>query len=449
MPRKQKPLIVIGHKNPDTDSICSALAYARYKTDVAGEPAQAWRAGNVNPQTQFVLTRFETESPPLATDVRARLEDIMIPREQLIILTERDTVEKACDLLTQNNFAFLPVADNGRYLGKITALKLVGVLRHIAAECRHGEDLEKSERDLLAGGIGPLLDREHLTFKPDDVLRDVLREISNYNEGGFIIRDNQGSLCGVVTRRDFITESRLKVVLVDHNETAQSVDGIEEADVVEILDHHRLGSRTTALPITFINRVVGSTCTIVADLYRTNNATPPSRDAGLMLSGMLSDTVVLRSPTTTKLDKDIATWLAGLCKVDIAEYGQQMFAAGSSLEGMNPKKIIGRDQKIYTEGNRKFSLSQFETVGFSEILQMKSGLAEELERINEAEKCSFSCLMITDVTRETSLLVIRGEARVINAIAYPRLEPDLFEMRDVLSRKKQVLPYFVDLLQKI
>src|SRR6185369_798328 len=122
MPRKQKPLIVIGHKNPDTDSICSALAYARYKTDVADEPAQAWRAGNVNPQTHFVLTRFETESPPLATDVRARLEDIMIPREQLIVLTERDTVEKACDLLTQNNFAFLPVADNGRYLGKITAL---------------------------------------------------------------------------------------------------------------------------------------------------------------------------------------------------------------------------------------------------------------------------------------------------------------------------------------
>src|SRR5271157_3141459 len=140
MPRSQKPLIVIGHKNPDTDSICSAIAYARFKTEVIREEASPRRAGNVNPQTQFVLQRFETESPPLATDVRSRIEDIMIPREDLITLREEDTMEKACDLLTENHFSFLPVVDAAdACIGKLTALRLVGVLRQVAAGCNDDE----------------------------------------------------------------------------------------------------------------------------------------------------------------------------------------------------------------------------------------------------------------------------------------------------------------------
>jgi manganese-dependent inorganic pyrophosphatase len=450
MPRSQKPLLVIGHKNPDTDSICSALAYARFKTEVMKEEATARRAGNVNPQTQFVLTRFETESPLLATDVRSRIEDIMIRREDLVTLKEKDTLERACDLLTTNHFSFLPVVDSrDQCIGKLTALRLVGVLRSLAKGCVDDAPMDESEKKLLAGTVSALVDREHQTFPADAVVRDVLREIGRSNEGGFIIQDDDKHLQGVITRVNFISENRLRVVMVDHNEVGQAVDGIEEAEVVEIIDHHRLGARTTALPITFINRVVGSTCTIVADLYRTSGATPPARDAGLMLSAMLSDTLVLRSPTTTRLDRDISGWLAGFAKVDIEHYGSEMFAAGASLEGMDPRKLIGRDQKIYTEGERRFSLSQFETVGFAPILAMKDALAEELERIIEVEKCSFACLMITDVTRETSLLLSRGESRVLHAISYPEREENLFEMKDVLSRKKQVLPYFVDLLKTL
>jgi manganese-dependent inorganic pyrophosphatase len=164
---------------------------------------------------------------------------------------------------------------------------------------------------------------------------------------------------------------------------------------------------------------------------------------------MLSDTLVLRSPTTTRLDREISGWLAGLAGVDVETFGGEMFAAGASLEGIDPKKLIGRDQKVYTEGDRRFSLSQFETVGFAPILVMKDALAAELERIVEVEKCSFACLMITDVTRETSLLLCRGEARVLGAISYPKREENLFEMIDVLSRKKQLLPYFVDLLKTL
>jgi manganese-dependent inorganic pyrophosphatase len=450
MPRSQKPLIVVGHKNPDTDSICAALAYAHYKTEVAGEEAAARRAGNVNPQTQFVLARFETEGPPLVTDVRSRIEDIMIPREELIVLAEQDSLAKACDLLTANHFSFLPVIDGcGACIGKVSALQLVGVLRRLAAGCSEEEPISREDRTLLSGTVAALVDRAHKTFRPEDVVRDVQREISRSNEGGFIIQDANGMLQGVITRINFIQENRLRVVMVDHNEVGQAVDGIEEADVVEIIDHHRVGARPTTLPITFINRVVGSTCTIVADMFRASGRTPPKTVAGLMLSAMLSDTLVLRSPTTTPLDRDLAVWLAGISGVDVEKHGEEMFAAGASLEGMDPKKIVARDQKIYAEGDRRFSLSQVETVGFGPLLAMKQGLAEELERVNEVEKCAFSCLMITDVTRETSLLLCRGEPRVLGAISYPRREEGMFEMKDVLSRKKQVLPYFVDLLKTL
>ncbi|MGA2765179.1 MAG: DHHA2 domain-containing protein [Spirochaetia bacterium] len=450
MPRSAKPLIVVGHKNPDTDSICAALTYARLKTEVFREEAAPRRAGNVNPQTQFVLSRFETESPPLITDVRSRIEDIMIPREDLITLTERDSLQKACSLLTENRFSFLPVIDGGNAcLGKLTTLRLVSVLAGLVARCRDDEPIGESDRNLLAGSVGALVDRDHTTFTPEALVKDVQRAIGKSNEGGFIIVGEKGRLEGVITRVNFLAENRLRVVMVDHNEVGQAVDGIEEADVQEIIDHHRLAARTTSLPITFINRVVGSTCTIIADLYRTAGKVPPARDAGLMLSAMLSDTVILRSPTTTALDREIAGWLAELSGADIEKHGAEMFAAGSSLEGMDAKKIIERDRKVFTEGERRFSLSQFETVGFGHIMDMKAQLAEVLDGILTSEGCSFAGLMITDVSREMSLLLCRGEARVLGAISYPRTEETLFELKGILSRKKQVLPYFVDLLKTL
>jgi len=450
MPRNQKPLIVVGHKNPDTDSICAALAYARLKTEVFHEEAVPRRAGNVNPQTQFVLSRFETESPPLVTDVRSRIEDIMIPREDLISLTEKDSLKKACDLLTTNRFSFLPVvAPDGTCLGKLTTLRLVSVLSGLVARCRDDEPIRAADRDLLTGTIGDLVDREHTTFSSDALVKDVLRAIGKSNEGGFIIVGEKGRLEGVITRVNFLTENRLRVVMVDHNEVGQAVDGIEEADVQEIIDHHRVAARTTSLPITFINRVVGSTCTIIADLYRTAGRAPSAHDAGLMLSAMLSDTVILRSPTTTPLDRDLASWLAQLCGADVEKHGAEMFAAGASLEGMDAKKIIERDRKVFTEGDRRFSLSQFETIGFGHILALKGDLAEVLDGILATESCAFAGLMITDVSREMSLLLCRGELRVLGAISYPRTEENLFEMKGILSRKKQVLPYFVDLLKTL
>jgi manganese-dependent inorganic pyrophosphatase len=289
----------------------------------------------------------------------------------------------------------------------------------------------------------------HPTYRPEDQVRAVLRDITGRNAGGFIVLDDDGRLKGVITRENFLTENRFRVVMVDHNEIAQAVDGMDQAEVVEILDHHRLANRSTSAPVTFINKTVGSTATLIAEQYRHAGSSPPPRDAGLLLSALLSDTVILKSPTTTPLDTRLAGWLAEIARLDMEAYGQEMFAAGSELEGYDAKAIIGRDQKTYQEGDWRFSVSQIETVGFGLLLSKKADLFDELASMVKAGGLTFACLMATDVTRESSLLLIRGDPRVSAAITYPRREDGVFEMKDVLSRKKQALPYLLDMLRKI
>ncbi len=442
-------LLVIGHKNPDTDSVCSAIAYAAYKSDVGAERAEAFRAGNLNEQTRFVLSHFGIESPPLLTDVYPRIGDIMIPRSECVTLTEEDSLDAASTQITGRSFSFLPVVDGeDRCVGRITAIRLAGLLREIAGRACDDPPAVAAAA-LLAAPIRALVDREHTVFRPEDMVRDVQRQIAQRNEGGFIIVDGDGRLQGVLTRVNFLREARRRVVMVDHNELAQAVDGMEEAEVVEIIDHHRLGNTTTRSPITFINRTVGSTATIVADMYRTAGAAPPQAHAGILLAALLSDTMILRSPTTTDLDREIAAALASACGEDIDGFGRAMFAAGAALEGRSPSQIVRQDRKSYAEAGHRFSVSQVESVGFAPLLELREELLAELERMREAEQLSLACLMVTDVTRETSLLLAAASPRILGLITYPRREEGAFEMKGVLSRKKQVLPWVLDLLNKV
>jgi manganese-dependent inorganic pyrophosphatase len=449
MGKSHSPTIVIGHKNPDTDSICSAIVYARFKTNTLGENARAYRAGNINPQTLFVLSRFETETPPLITDVYPKIEDIMIPREDLITLTPWDSVSRATEILTDLHFSFLPVVnEQNQCVGTISTRRMAAILKDLSS-LENVDELGAAARKAVSAPIREYVEVPHPTFKPGDLVRAVLREIAGHNEGGFVILNDEGRLVGVITRVSFLEESRLRVIMVDHNELSQAVDGMEEADVVEIIDHHRLANRSTRAPVTFINKTVGSTATIISELYKNAGACPTRNEAGLLLSALLSDTVILKSPTTTPVDVQMSSWLEEISGIKIESYGEEMFAAGAALEGMDAKQVIGQDQKLYTEGDRKFSVSQIETVGFRGVLGRKAEFFSELERIVQAGDLAFACLLATDVTRETSLLLIRGHPRIISAITYPRKEDNLFEMKDVLSRKKQVLPYFIDVLKKI
>lgn len=548
MTSNESPLMVIGHKNPDTDSICSAIAYAHYKREVAGVPALPYRAGNLNPQTSFVLDHFGVDHPELVTSLLPKLSDIMIQGQDLLALGEDDTLGEAQEIIVQRRFAFLPVtSETGTYAGKISALRLAGLTGELGDLCRQpdltvrfqrfvesiggrvmsgeapavfrgrlflpgmgdstpaADDTavlavlpDSSEAGLAAacdqgaglivicsfGQLGspsmarlrqqaacvvttarPVLDvaarlclsmplrdfleRQHPTFLPSDTVREVRNQIRKSNEGGFMVVDDNGFIRGVITRLSFVSDWRFRVALVDHNELSQAVDGIEEASVEEIIDHHRLGYRSTDQPITFINKVVGCTCTIIAELYRNARRNPPAEIAGLMLAAILSDTVILQSPTTTPLDQEMAQWLAELAGEDLTTFGARMFAAGCAVEGMDPHTVIRQDLKVYEESGWKLGVSQMETVGFEAFKDMSHDLALELARAREESGCHFSCLMVTDITSSSSLLLCTGETRIIDGITYPRLSEKLFEMTGVLSRKKQMMPYLTDLVRQL
>jgi manganese-dependent inorganic pyrophosphatase len=442
-------LLVIGHKNPDTDSVCSAIAYAAFKSAVAGEPAQAFRAGNINGQTRFVLARFGVASPPLLTDVYPRVSDIMIPRAECLTVGPDSPLEAAAEMITARGFSFVPVVDrDDRCRGRVTAVRLVGLLRTVAGRSCDGPPGEAAAA-LLAAPIGGLVEDEYAVFRPGDLVRDARRQAAQRSEGGFVVVGEDGKLQGVLTRRSFLRENRSRVILVDHNEPAQSVDGVEEADVVEIIDHHRLGNRTTRAPITFINRTVGSTATIVADIYAAAGAAPPPSHAGILLSALLSDTMILRSPTTTPADRAAAERLSRICGEDAESLGRALFAAGAGLEGRQPSEVVRQDRKKYDEAGHRFSVSQAESVGFGPVLDARAGLLAELERVREAEELSLACLMVTDVTREGSLLLAVGAPRILGMISYPRRAEGAWEMAGVLSRKKQALPWLIDLLSRV
>jgi len=235
--------------------------------------------------------------------------------------------------------------------------------------------------------------------------------------------------------------------MVDHNEIGQAVDGIQDADVIEIIDHHRLGNAPTSLPITFINRTVGCTSTIIAEMYRDHGLNPGPSMAGLMLSAILSDTVILRSPTTTESDRRIAKWLAEEAKVELETYGSEMFAAGSALNDVSAEDIVNRDMKGYDEHGWKFSISQVETVGMAFFADRRPEVQAALEASLDTHRRDFAGLMVTDITRDTSVLLFVGDDRVRQALPYPERNEHLFEMKTVLSRKKQALPAILDCLR--
>lgn len=539
-----KPLIVVGHQNPDTDSICSAIGYARYKSQVQDVPARACRAGNINEQTRFALQRFGAPAPDLLTDVHPRISDIMIGSDVLYILRPEQPLAEAKEIILKNRFSFLPVADaQGTCLGKITTLRLASLLddlgtlsdrEHVRVDlrclaklsgarptglptapaqgrfvfdattaglkaselrnaivlCRYGEletvltrkpqvavvcteeRLTKDHRRIgaennvhllpvpvglpraavnlcLSMPVEAFIEPAGPTFEATATVRDVEREVNKYNEGGFIITDDADRIVGVVTRVSFMSDPRFSVALVDHNEFSQAVVGIEHAKVVEIIDHHRIGTQSTTEPITFINRVVGSTCSIVADLFRQSRRTIGKETAGLLISGLLSDTVILKSPTTTEFDRKMATWLAQRADVEIEQFGRDLFAAGSAIESLSAAQIVGQDQKGYSESGYSFSVSQIEMIGFTAFWERSDELRQGVAALGAKHDLDFACLMVTDITGNSTLLVVAGSQEIMNRIDYPLLSAGVYEMQGVLSRKKQVLPYLIELLRDL
>jgi manganese-dependent inorganic pyrophosphatase len=263
------------------------------------------------------------------------------------------------------------------------------------------------------------------------------------------VLDSEGQTVGILSKTDFLKTVTRKLILVDHNELSQAVQGADEVEIIEIIDHHRIGALTTHQPILFRNEPVGSTSTIVADCFFRHDVELPKPIAGLLLAGLVSDTLNLTSPTTTARDAEILRKLEKIADVNAREFTEKLFASGSLLTLKTAPKAITTDCKEYTEGRETFSVAQIEEIGFDQFWKRKEELLEALTKYCDRGKYQFSALLVTDVTTQNSLLVVAGDEGFVAQIDYPKLEPGIFDLREVVSRKKQLLPYLTHCLKRM
>lgn len=543
--------LVIGHKNPDMDAICSALAYAEFKKAAGDENVVAARCGNTNERIDFALGKFGFEAPVFVTGVQPRVEDVM---ERGVICVRRDEpVYEALTRIGEKRFRGLPVVDqDGRCLGLISGFKIsqylfpprervadarevhaslsditetiggkliagrperdtrrfvlvvaamhtdsfqrrLALLDHektvlivgdrwniqqIAIEAgvhalivtgnmpvsddivqlarERGTEVISSPHDtattvLLARSAlraeGMILD-EYLSLSPETPLAEAQREVALSPQFAFPVLDHDGKLAGIISKSDFLKPVPRQLILVDHNELSQAVDGADEVPIVEILDHHRIGAAPTETPILFMNRPLGSTCTIVATLYQQAGLTLSKNLAGLLMCGLLSDTLNLTSPTTTDVDRAVMKELSRISGVDPADLASEIFSVGSPLLTMSADQAVAADCKEYEERGQRFSVAQIEELSFASFEERKAALFEALEAHRAAHRYLFCALLVTDVNTQNSILLVCGAASFTRLIDYPEAGEGAWRLDGVVSRKKQLLPYLTGLLAR-
>ena len=291
------------------------------------------------------------------------------------------------------------------------------------------------------------INREFLSFPEHASLSSVRHEATASGYHVFPVVDPAGRTVGVLSKTDFLKTVNRKLILVDHNELSQAVPGADQVEILEIIDHHRIGALTTSQPILFRNEPVGSTSTIVADSFFRLGIELPAAIAGLLLAGVVSDTLNLTSPTTTSRDVEVLRRLEGLAQVNAREFTEKLFASGSLLTLKSAPQAITTDCKEYREGLLAFSVAQIEEIGFDQFWRRKDELLTALEQYRARGSYHFSALLVTDVVSQNSLLVVAARDEFLSAIDYPRREPGIFELRGVVSRKKQLLPYLTHCLR--
>jgi manganese-dependent inorganic pyrophosphatase len=295
--------------------------------------------------------------------------------------------------------------------------------------------------------ISSIIDTNFMTVPAKMPIAAVRHHILRANQAIFPIVDS-GELVGVFSKSDLVHPPQQELVLVDHNELSQAVQGAEDADIVEVLDHHRLGgSLKSSRPIRLTMEPVGSTCTLVARMYRQAKIDPTPGIALCMASGMISDTLMLRSPTTTDIDRECLEWLQQFCEVDLHEYAGEFFQVGSALRSCTPAEVVREDCKEFHDSGRRFSISQIEEIGFDLFWQRKDEMASALEALASANNLEFSALLVTDISSNGSLLLMSREPEGWEDINYPQLEEKLYQLDNVVSRKKQLLPLISSLLE--
>ncbi len=442
---------VIGHVNPDTDAIASAMGYAWLLQDQNPGSVQAARAGQLNPQTTWVLKKLDLEPPLLLPDASPRFTDIV----HRLNTTTPDLPLREAWAVANKTGGVAPVLNgDGTPYGLVTVLSLFDFMSRFVGSHRRREDLRIG--DMLDRPCKEACDTKVPRFQASSRIKDALSRILREERSEFWVVDENGTYVGICRQREALNPPRLKLVLVDHNEEQQALGALEEADLLEILDHHRLDNPTTHEPIRFTVDVVGSTSTLVSERIDQAGLSAPPKLAGLLLSGLLSDTLILTSPTTTPRDHEAAQRLgrwafmtgAPLENETIESYGEQILEAGAGLSSRSAAEIVGADFKVYDTVGIRFGIGQVEVTTFASLGEKLEELTQALIELGESRGLDFVMLMITDVVLRTSRLVVTRDVPALEILPYRHLPDGSLDAEDVVSRKKQLLPVILGALEE-
>ena len=546
MDQKERRTIVIGHKNPDTDSICSAIGYASLKRAVTGGRYVPARAGSISRETKFVLDYFGVEEPELVRDVRTQVKDIEIRKTAGV--KRNISLKKAWNLMQEAGVVTLPVLkENGTLEGLITVgditksymnvydssimskantqysnivetlegLIIIGdedayfnqgkvliaaanpdmmeyyIQPHdlvilgnryesqlcaieMEADCIivcEGAAVSMTIRKLAqergctvmttpydaftAARLSYFMKTENLvTFERDDYIEDIRDVMASKRYRDFPILDKDGKYWGMISRRNLLGARGKQVILVDHNEKTQAVDGVESAEIMEIIDHHKLGTIETISPVFFRNQPLGCTGTIVYQMYQEAGIKPEREIAGLLCSAIISDTLLFRSPTCTEVDKRAALELADIAEIQVEKYAAEMFAAASDLKGKTESEIFYQDFKRFTAGKKTFGVGQISSVNADELEELKGRLIPYARKEREEKGMDMMFFMLTNILTESTDLICEGqgsEQMVVSALhgTVDENYGTVVHLPGVVSRKKQLIPAIMLAVQKL
>ena len=551
MPKTAHKVVVIGHRNPDTDSICSAIAYAELKNKTSDLVCEPRRAGKMNQETEFVLKKFGVRPPRMCTDVNPKIRDVdyrempgipgstslrkawEIMRDQQIdtlpvtnadnelegVITVKDIATANMDLfdtgiLAKSRTSYKNILETlgatmavgsedavcttghirigtatpemlensmekgdiviltNRYESQLCAIEKEASLLILCNNAKVGRTIQRIAEetgvaimttpvDTYAAGklisqcapISYYMTRSDIMkFTLVTPVADVTRVMAKVRHRYFPILDEDGKYCGMVSRRNIINLRKRRIILVDHNEATQAVEGFDQAEILEIIDHHRIGSLETSGPVYFRNQPVGCTATIVTQMYDENGVTIPQKTAGLLLAAILSDTLVFRSPTCTPIDVNAANRLAKIAGVDINEFANEMFEAGEKLDGKTAEEVFLQDFKVFMCGDIRFGVAQGSYMTRKNLLAAEALLQPYLEEARNKQNVEDIYMLLTDVPKEESVVISDGRyASEVLADGFETqpAEDGSFTLPGVVSRKKQFIPALMTAYQEL
>ena len=446
----QMKTYVVGHVNPDTDSIASAMGYAWLLRERDGMDVIAARAGALNPQSAWVLKTLNLDAPFLLTDASPRFQSVT---QRLDSLRPEAQLGAAWTLASRTGGVAPVVDEEGKPYGIINGFSLFKYFSETLGP-RPGDT---TVREMMSAPCRNAADTTVPRFSENAHIRDSINRILRDEYDDFWVVDENDQYVGIARQRDILNPPRLKIILVDHNEPSQAIVALEEAELLEILDHHRLGNPHTHTPIRFTVDIVGSTSTLVSELTTEAGLSMPPALAGTLLAGLLADTLVLTSPTTTPRDKTAAERLARSAFVGgsplkgetIQSYGKGILSASAGLSNYKPEQIVSTDIKPYEAGGFRLAIAQAEVTDLVQLAEHLEPLTKALNDLRDKRGLDFAMLLITDVVRGSSRLIISSDPPPILAdLPYPPLADGTRDAPGVVSRKKQLLPVVLGLLER-